>query len=100
MAAFALGGPPAVVIGGALAFGLGFGALQNATLTLMFARGPAGSEGAVSAIWNAAYDLGMAAGALGAGLVVASAGYPATFALTAVVMVPALLLVRRDRCRP
>lgn len=100
MAAFALGGPPAVVIGGALAFGLGFGALQNATLTLMFARGPAGSEGAVSAIWNAAYDLGMAAGALGAGLVVASAGYPATFVLTAVVMVPALLLVRRDRCRP
>ncbi len=100
MAAFALGGPPAVVIGGALAFGLGFGTLQNATLTLMFARGPAGSEGAVSAIWNAAYDLGMAAGALGAGLVVASAGYSATFVVTAVVMVPALLLVRRDRCRP
>lgn len=100
MATLALGGTPALVIGGALAFGIGFGALQNATLTLMFARGPAGSEGAVSAIWNAAYDLGMAAGALGAGLVVTSAGYPAAFVLTAVVMVPALLLIRRDRCRP
>ena len=95
MATLALGGTPAVVVGGALVFGIGFGVLQNATLTLMYARGPAGSEGAVSAIWNAAYDLGMAAGALGAGLVVAAAGYPAAFALTAVVMVPALLLVRR-----
>jgi hypothetical protein len=39
----------------------------------------------------------MAAGALGAGLVVAADGYPTAFALTAAVMVPALLLVRRDR---
>lgn len=100
MATLALTGMPPLVIVGALAFGIGFGALQNVTLTLMFARGPAGSEGAVSAIWNAAYDLGMAAGALGAGLVVASADYPTAFVLTAVVMLPALLLVRRDRCRP
>lgn len=97
MAAIACTGTPAAVIGGALVFGAGFGALQNATLTLMYARVPAGGESAVSAIWNAAYDLGMAAGALGAGLVIGSAGYPATFALTAVVLLPALLLVRRDR---
>jgi MFS family permease len=90
-------GSAVAVIGGALVFGLGFGVLQNATLCLMFARAPEGSEGVVSAIWNAAYDLGMAAGALGAGLVVAHVGYAAIFALAAVVMVPGLAGVRRDR---
>ncbi len=69
MAAMAVTGTPSAVIGGALVFGAGFGVLQNATLALMYARVPAGGESAVSAIWNAAYDLGMAAGALGAGLV-------------------------------
>jgi predicted MFS family arabinose efflux permease len=97
MAAIAWTGTPSAVIGGALVFGAGFGVLQNATLTLMYARVPAGGESAVSAIWNAAYDLGMAAGALGAGLVIGSAGYPATFALSAVVILPALLVARRDR---
>ncbi|HET6705704.1 MFS transporter [Amycolatopsis sp.] len=97
MAGIAFTTTPAAVIGGALVFGAGFGALQNATLTLMYARVPAGGESAVSAIWNAAYDLGMAAGALGAGLLISSAGYPMTFALTAVVVLPALLLARRDR---
>ncbi|WP_232240614.1 hypothetical protein [Kutzneria sp. 744] len=51
----------------------------------------------VIAIWNAAYDLGMAAGAFAAGLVVTSIGYPVTFVLTAAMILPALILVRRDR---
>jgi predicted MFS family arabinose efflux permease len=88
---------PAAVIGGAVLFGVGFGVLQNATLCLMFARAPEGSEGAVSAIWNAAYDLGMAVGALGAGLVVARLGYAATFVLAAGVMLPGIAVARRDR---
>jgi len=95
MAALAATGTPAAVVGGALVFGIGFGALQNGTLALMYNRVPAGGESAVSAIWNAAYDLGMAAGALGAGLVITSAGYPATFVLTAVLILPALFLTRR-----
>jgi predicted MFS family arabinose efflux permease len=95
-AAVALTGTPAAVIGGALVSGAGFGVLQNATLTLMYARAAAGGEGAVSAIWNAAYDLGMAAGALAAGLAVVPAGYPATFVLTAVALLPALVLARRS----
>jgi predicted MFS family arabinose efflux permease len=97
MAVLAATGTPSAVIGGALVFGIGFGALQNATLTLMYNRVPAGGESAVSAIWNAAYDLGMAAGALGAGLVITSIGYPVTFVLTATAMIPALILIRRDR---
>ena len=62
----------------------------------MFTRAPTGAEGAVSAIWNAAYDLGMAAGALAAGMLVHTVGYPATFVLTAIVMLPALIVIRRE----
>jgi predicted MFS family arabinose efflux permease len=97
MAALAGTGVPAAVIAGALVFGTGFGVLQNATLTLMYARVSPGEEGAVSAIWNAAYDLGMAAGAFCVGLAVTPLGYPVTFVLTAAALLPALALVRRDR---
>jgi predicted MFS family arabinose efflux permease len=55
---------------------------------------PRSSYSAVSAIWNAAYDLGMAAGALGVGALVPSLGYPTAFLLTAVTMLPAFALIR------
>jgi predicted MFS family arabinose efflux permease len=97
MAALIVIGSPVAVIGGALVFGAGFGVLQNASLSLMYARVTAGGEGTVSAIWNAAFDLGMAAGALCAGPVIGLAGYSVTFGLTAAVMLPALVLVGRDR---
>lgn len=87
---------PVAVIGGALLFGLGFGALQNATLVLMYARTPPGAEAAVSALWNATYDLGMVAGAIAAGLTVPRLGYPTTFALTAVLLLAALPITRHD----
>ena len=96
MACLAATGTPPAVIGGALVFGIGFGVLQNATLVLMYARVPAGGEGTVSAIWNASYDLGMAAGALGAGLIVTPLGYPTTFVLAAVLILTALPIVRHD----
>jgi len=97
MACVAAIGVPAAVIFGSIVFGAGLGVLQNATLALMYARAPRGGEDAVSAIWNAAYDLGMAAGALGAGLVIAPLDYPTTFLLAAALILPALALVRRDR---
>ncbi|GAA3300610.1 MFS transporter [Dactylosporangium vinaceum] len=97
MALLALIGTPAAVIGGAAVFGTGFGILQNTTLSLMYSRERAGGESTVSAIWNTAYDLGMAAGALAAGLIVASAGYPLTFLLTAAAILPALALSTRER---
>ncbi|WP_433088056.1 MFS transporter [Dactylosporangium sp. CA-052675] len=96
-AALALTGRPAAMVAGSLLLGAGFGVLQNATLTLMFNRVPIGGENTVSAIWNSAYDLGMAAGAMAAGLIVGAAGYPATFLLTAALMLPALPLIHRDR---
>jgi predicted MFS family arabinose efflux permease len=92
---------PAAVIGGAVVFGAGFGVLQNATLVLMYHRISPGVEGVVSAIWNAAYDLGMAAGALTAGLLIIPLGYATTFVLIAAVMLPALATIRGDqRTRP
>ena len=84
-----------LVIAGAVAFGAGFGVLQNATLSLMYAHVPAAGYGAVSAVWNAGYDAGMAAGAIGVGLLVTTTGFSAAFLITAAAMLPALVMARR-----
>jgi predicted MFS family arabinose efflux permease len=97
MAAIAATGTPALVIGGAAVFGAGFGLLQNATLSLMYARTSHDGYDAISAVWNAAYDAGMGAGAIGMGLVTGHLGYPATFLLTAALVLVALIPARRDR---
>ena len=99
MAALAALHTPALVVGGAVCFGVGFGVLQNATLALMYARSSREAYSTVSAIWNAAYDAGMGAGAAGIGLVVAHTGYSATFALSAVLVLPALFPAWRERSR-
>ncbi|MFI1718596.1 MFS transporter [Streptomyces litmocidini] len=88
--------PVAVVIGVAL-FGVGFGITQNTTLTLMYARVPASGYGTVSALWNFAFDAGMGVGAVGFGFLADRTGYPWAFALTAVLMLTALVPARRDR---
>jgi MFS family permease len=95
MTALSITQSPAAVVAGAAVFGAGFGLLQNTTLTLMFASVPATGYSTVSAIWNAAYDLGMAVGAGGVGLVAAATGYPLAFLLTAVTMLPALRMASR-----
>jgi MFS family permease len=91
----ATGSAPLVLVG-AGTFGAGFGVLQNASLSLMYARVPSEGFGAVSAIWNAGYDLGMAVGAAGVALLVSTVGFSWAFLVTALVMVPALLLARRE----
>ena len=91
--AAATGSAPAVLTGMAL-FGAGFGMAQAASLTTMLQRVPPDRYGAVSAAWNAAYDLGWGVGALGVGLVVSSLGVPAGFATAAVLALTALPLTR------
>ena len=81
-------------------FGIGFGVLQNATLATMYDRGTPGAFSAVSAIWNAAYDAGMSAGAIGIGLLAGYTGYPAAFLITAGLIVPALVPARHARRPP
>ena len=94
--AMAVTGSDALVLGGAATFGAGFGVLQNATLSLMYARVPESGFSAVSAIWNAGYDLGMAVGAAGVALLVTSIGFGPAFLVTGLAMVPALWLARRE----
>ncbi|MGW7544107.1 MFS transporter [Streptomyces sp. NPDC054770] len=84
-------GDPVAVIGGSALFGAGFGIAQNATLALMYARVPASSYGTVSALWNLAYDGGMGVGAAGFGVLAGLTGYPWAFAVTAVLMLGALV---------
>ncbi|MGW0766076.1 MFS transporter [Streptomyces sp. NPDC002676] len=93
----ALTGSAVAVVAGVGVFGFGFGIAQNATLTLMFARVPAAGYGAVSALWNFAYDAGMGAGAVAFGWLAAGTGYPWAFALTGAAMLTALAPARRDR---
>jgi predicted MFS family arabinose efflux permease len=90
--------PVAVLFAMAL-FGSGFGATQNASMTLMLNRVAPSAYGTVSAIWNLAYDAGIGVGAFGFGVVAARTGYPPAFALTAALMLAALALrpARPDR---
>ncbi|MBM4494684.1 MFS transporter, partial [Rhodococcus hoagii] len=91
-----IGGDGALVVG-AMAFGAGFGAVQNeALLTLLASAGP-DRVGAASAAWNIAYDGGTGIGALVLGVVAGASGYPAVFALSSVValvVAPIALAVR------
>jgi predicted MFS family arabinose efflux permease len=88
---------PVAVIAGMCLFGSGFGICQNATFALMIGRMPPSGAGTASALWNLAYDAGYGAGPAAFGLVVNHTGYPAAFALTAVLMVAAVPLARRER---
>jgi predicted MFS family arabinose efflux permease len=87
---------PVLVLVGATAFGLGFGALQNATLTVMYARTTEGEYGVVSAIWNAAYDGGMAVGALVVGAASALTGLGPAFLVVGAIVAGTLAIARRD----
>jgi predicted MFS family arabinose efflux permease len=90
-------GSPAVVMAGMVLFGVGFGVSQNASLALMFDRVSSQGYGAVSALWNLAYDAGMGLGAAGYGVLAAQTGYPVAFALTGVLMLAALVPAWRDQ---
>jgi predicted MFS family arabinose efflux permease len=96
MAAMAVTPSVALVLAGATTFGAGFGVLQNATLSLMYARVPAAAYSTVSAVWNAGYDVGMAVGALGVGLLTAATGFTPAFLAVAATMLPVLVLARRE----
>ncbi|GAA3216997.1 MFS transporter [Actinocorallia longicatena] len=82
---------PAPLAAAAL-FGTGFGLAQTATYTLMLSRVDASGYGTVSALWNLAFDAGMGAGAAALGVTAGLTGYPAAYALTAVLILASLTL--------
>ena len=94
LATLALTGIPAALVAGAAVFGLGFGVTQNVTQTLMYDRVAESAYGAVSAVWNLAYDGGIGLGTAGFGVLAAGLGYPAAFALIATLLPAALLSSR------
>jgi predicted MFS family arabinose efflux permease len=100
MLALVLVDSPVAVLAGMALFGSGFGATQNATMTLMLNRVDPSGYGTVSAIWNLAFDLGIGVGAFGFGVVAAQTGYPAAFAVTALLVLAALVPIWRDRAAP
>ena len=78
-------------------FGAGFGATQNVTLALMMDRSQPHEYGRTSALWNLAYDGGFGVGAIGLGLLIGPVGYVTGFAITAAVLVAALVPAWADR---
>lgn len=88
--------PPVLVVAMAV-FGIGFGIMQSATYAVMVGRAPAGGHGAVSALWNLAYDLGYGLGPLAFAAVVGTSGYAAAFALTGLVLLAGLRAARQVR---
>lgn len=83
-----------LVLGGSALFGLGFGAVQNETVTVMLGRaGPTG-YGRASAAWNIGFDAGTGVGAVGLGLLIQLTGYGPAFAVVAVALVAVLPLAR------
>jgi MFS family permease len=84
------------LLGGALLFGAGFGALQNTSLLLIMQRVPKAEYGLGSTLWNLAFDAGTGAGAFVFGFVVGVAGFSWAFFLCASLLVAALGLIPRS----
>ncbi len=81
-----LGTSDAVLLLGAAVMGAGYGATQNLTLLAAFARAGESGTTSASAVWNAAFDSGTAAGAALLGLVAAGVGLPVAYVLSAVLL--------------
>ena len=80
-----------LLLGSALVFGLGYGAVQNITLVIAFARAGAAGAPTASAVWNAAFDTGTALGAVSVGaLADAGLGLPKSFLVAAALVLVAL----------
>ncbi|CAL9433436.1 hypothetical protein SUDANB121_02115 [Nocardiopsis dassonvillei] len=95
--AVGLGGPAAWALAGAALFGLGFGAVQNETVTLMLNRAGAAGQGRASAVWNIGYDAGAGAGAVVLGLLIQTLGYGPAFAVLTVALAAVLPLAWLSR---
>ncbi|MFD7448410.1 MFS transporter [Kitasatospora sp. NPDC059827] len=70
--------------------GAGFGALQNETLVLVFARTGPARRGMASTAWNMAYDVGTGAGSLLVGVASRLVGVGGAFLLSAVAVAAVL----------
>lgn len=79
-----------VAVAAAVAYGVGFGALQNETLVVMFRRAGTTSHGTASMAWNMALDAGTGIGAVGVGL--GSQSLDVSWAFAAIALLIAVVL--------
>ncbi|MBJ7359061.1 MFS transporter [Nocardioides sp.] len=70
-----------LLVAGGLALGVPYGALQNLTLLIAFARVPASGIPTASAVWNIGFDAGTATGAVVVGSVAAASSFGTAFGL-------------------
>jgi predicted MFS family arabinose efflux permease len=86
----------ALLVVAAGVFGLGYGAVQNLTLVIAFARAGAAGAPTASALWNAAFDTGTAIGAVAVGAVADTGlGLPWTFTVTGLAVLVVLPVALR-----
>ncbi len=79
---------PALLLGGSLLVGAGFGASQTLTMVAAFARAHPDDRALTSTIWNASYDSGTAIGAILIGILIAGpTGLVGAFAVVAAICV-------------
>ncbi len=70
-----------LLVAGGLVLGVPYGALQNLTLLIAFARVPASGIPTASAVWNIGFDAGTATGAVVVGSVAAASSFGTAFGL-------------------
>jgi predicted MFS family arabinose efflux permease len=81
---------------GAAVFGAGYGAVLSLSLLAAFGRAGRESTTIASAVWNASFDIGLGAGALGIGAVAsAGLGVPWTYVLCVLLIVLTIPLAVR-----
>lgn len=89
------GDHPWLLVLGAVALGVPYGALQNLTLLLAFARVPGAGIPTASAIWNIGFDAGTATGAVLVGALAAAWSFGSAFGVVLVLLLAALAIAPR-----
>ena len=92
MAGMAIGPDAILGFAGAVIAGYGIGSIASASLTGLMKDAQPHDYGLVSTAWNFTFDLGIAIGGLGLGLVVSSSGYRGAFLVLALLMAVAFAL--------
>ena len=100
LAALGLGlgrGADVLLLAGAAVFGIAYGAVQNLTLVVAFARARGHGASTVSAVWNAAFDTGTGIGAVVVGALAATGmGVPTALGVCAGLIAVCLPLAVRS----
>ena len=91
---------PWLLVVGALVLGVPYGALQNLTLLIAFARVPAAGIPTASAVWNIGFDAGTATGSVVVGALAAALSFQSAFGVVLVLLLSVLLVAPRGRRRP